>query len=101
MLTEANGFGSLEGANKFLFFAPPMLGCSYGTAGATVRATGSREAFLLLELVQVHLLLPALEAAEGHFTHVYEGVAAGAEAAAAEPAGLQERRRLHHRVEVP
>ena len=46
------------------------LGGSYGAAGA-VRATGSggrREAFLVLELVQVHLVLPALEAAEGHFT---------------------------------
>uniref|UniRef100_A0A0A9G5E8 Uncharacterized protein n=1 Tax=Arundo donax TaxID=35708 RepID=A0A0A9G5E8_ARUDO len=80
-----------------------MLGGSDGAAVAgLVRATAAAtaasrsKALLLLELVDVHLLLPALMAAEGHLTHVDEGVAAGAEAAVAEPAGLEERRRLRH-----
>ena len=46
-----------------------MLGGGHGAAGAVgAAAAGRREAFLLLELVQVHLLLPAFEAAEGHLT---------------------------------
>lgn len=69
LLTETNGFGSLQGPQKFPFFcSPAMLGGSYGAAGAVrASAAGGREAFLILELVQVHLLLPALKAAEGHF----------------------------------
>lgn len=48
-----------------------MLGGGYGAAVAgLVRAAAAfpLEAFLLVELIQVHLLLPALMAAEGHFT---------------------------------
>lgn len=44
-----------------------MLGGGHGAAGAVgAAAAGRREAFLVLELVQVHLLLPAFQAAEGH-----------------------------------
>lgn len=53
------------------FLAPAMLGGSHGAvrAGAGAGAgAGGRKTFLVLELIQVHLLLPALEAAEGHFT---------------------------------
>jgi hypothetical protein len=45
-----------------------MLGGSHGAAGAVRAGAGGRKTLLFLELVQVHLLLPALEAAEGHLT---------------------------------